>query len=150
MTGSIFCGAHEGVEIVDGFRRSLDESEICIMADAAVAMEEEFLLDIISDLEPTASLYCGSSKRKLPGLVQRRRPDDMSFADVLRHRGDDEPCLSPGSSFSSSEADASSHSSCESMCEWTTVPVVTPEQMFALGRIVKQQRSSVTSSEAGG
>lgn len=158
-----------GDQIVDGFRKSLDENEICMMADAAVTMEEEFLLDIISDIDPTASVYCKTSakpeRKSTRQIAQRRRSEALREdinemqADIFKlHRGDDASCMSPDSSMSSSCA--SSVASGESSSGWTVVPVVTPEQMFALGRMVKEQRScssslgsssfSIGSVEAGG
>ena len=151
---------------MDSFRRSLDEGDICMMADAAVTMEEEFLLDIISDLDPTASVYCKTTSNKPEQrkssrqIAQRRRPESVR-AEVeqihsqlaLAPRGGGEfasGSLSPGASMSS-EMDVGSSCSTASADfggQWTTVPVVTPEQMFAFGRMVKEQRScsSTTSS----
>jgi hypothetical protein len=144
-----------GDEVVEGFRRSLDESDICMMADAAVAMEEDFLLDIISDIDPTASVYVEqqqqqSNRRKSARQVaQRKRPDNLQ-ADVQKihselhaiqqHR--DTEVASPSSSMSEVDTSscASSSMSGESS-EWTAVPMVTPAQMFALGNMVKAQRS---------
>lgn len=160
--------------MVDSFRRTLDEDSICEMADAAVAMEEAFILDIIGDLEPTSSVCykSGSTKRKSSRQVaQRRRPENIQAdADKVHHeltslRQDELACGSPVSSMSSdmdTSSCASSTLSGEVSSEWTMVPVVTPEQMFALGRMVKEQRScssvneasvneaSITSVEAGG
>ena len=142
----------DGTKIVDGFRRSLDETDICMMADAAVTMEEEFLLDIISDLDPTSSVYCAkpAERKSTRQIAQRKRPENLQ-ADVEQihselsslHRCDIDPCLSPGSSMSS-EMDTSSCASSTLSGEssgWQSVPVVSPEQMFALGRMVKEQRS---------
>ena len=146
-----------GDEVVEGFRRSLDESDICMMADAAVAMEEGFLLDIISDIDPTASVYVEqqqqqSNRRKSARQVaQRKRPDNLQ-ADVQKihselhalqqHHHSDNEAASPSSSMSEVDTSscASSSMSGESS-EWTTVPMVTPAQMFALGNMVKAQRS---------
>jgi len=141
-----------GDELVEGFRKSLEEDDICMMADAAVAMEEEFLLDIISDIDPTASVYIPNNRRKSTRqMAQRKRPQELQ-ADVQKiqeevtgaHRGEImEQCPSPGSSMSELDTSscASSTNSGESSSEWMTVPMVTPEQMFALGRMVKEQRS---------
>merc|ERR1711998_694942 len=117
-------------------------------------MEEAFLLDIISDIDPTASVYCKTNpKRKSTRQIAQRRRSDALQADVdkihvelgRKHRGDDVEmmCGSPGSSMSSemdtSSSCSSSTLSSEHSSEWMTVPVVTPEQMFALGRMVKEQ-----------
>lgn len=142
-------------ELVDSFRKSLDEGDICMMADVAVTMEEDFLLDIISDLDPTASVYCKSTankpERKSSRQIAQRRRSNSEEADgdqfhpglSQRHRGDVEMCPSPESSLSGSDVSSSFSSGAETGAgAWETVPVVTPEQMFALGRMVKEQRSS--------
>ena len=89
----------------------------------------------------------------------RSRVEQIHSELSALHRGDIDMCMSPGSSMSS-EVDASSCNSStvsgESSSGWQTVPVVSPEQMFALGRMVKEQRSGSSlasfsgSVEAGG
>jgi len=142
-----------GVEVVEGFRKSLDEGEICMMADAAVTMEEEFLLDIISDLDPTASVYCEPTKperKSARRIAQRQTRLDRMPEDEDDFRPDfamrDGLCASPESSMSDAGSSCSSSTlSGEISSGWTMFPVVTPQQMFALGQMVKEQRSCSSS-----
>lgn len=101
-----------GGELVDSFRRSLDEDDVCMIADAAVTMEEDFLLDIISDLEPTASICCKNPKAERKSarqIAQRRRPADIlepTHAELSMMQRDVGACSSPGSSMSEASSRA--------------------------------------------
>lgn len=138
--------------MMDGIRKSLDEHDICQIADAAVELEVDFLLDIINDLNPSTSLFyqCKSSRSG-----HKRRSESLLESGKLHHRTCGNTCVTLSSA--SSEADGSSNNYLgQSVSVWATDPVVTPEQMFALGRIVKEQRTSTagpslsTSVEVGG
>jgi len=145
-----------GGDLVDSFRKSLDEGDVCMIADAAVTMEEDFLFDIISDLEPTASVYCKESgpgsRKSARQIAQRKRPESLKVEAEqhraeMEHRGDI-CCMSPSSSMSVASSCSSSTLSTEDSAGWSVMPVVTPQQMHALGQQVKEQRSSSVLSDS--
>jgi|Transcript_48321 hypothetical protein len=159
--------------IVNEFRRSLDEVASDPLSDAC-AMEEDFLLDLLEGLDPCQPVYCqmtgakkgavGHAQRRNSDPYERGMKDDAIQVDLsLLNPTDGLPEVyqqvavagaagalrmpmpfSDSSSCSTSSFSGSVSGSFSEQDGWHAEPMVSPEQMAALGRMVKAQRSSVS------
>ena len=137
--------------IVDDFRRSLDEPAVGVFSDACVSMEEDFLLELICDLDPSQPVYCKTtgSRKGACGRAQRKKDGDPESEDSIQVDLSLIPRPNGLMEYAESDSDSSMSSFSGSVTgsfseqgEWRVDPVVTPEQMMALGRMVKAQRST--------